>query len=123
MARKLLASALLLFMPFAGMRVVCVDGPADATGATEQAERGVEADCERLCPWHPAESGSPVHSGDRSDCAMTADGASFVVMAATSVLPAQALLQADMIASEAHFEAPQLYVEPGLSHLSPPPKA
>ena len=109
MLRNLLLSALLVTMPFSGMRVICVETPAPAdTGS----------DCERLCARHHV-SGST----DSSNCMLTADACALVAFASTlSVGPEQppAALTLDMAAAPADGTCGCL--EPELAHRVPPPK-
>lgn len=103
-------------MPFSGMRVICADPPVDASAATETEHDS--SDCARLCTVH-----RPAASATGSDCSLTADASSLIVVAGVSVLPVQMSLHMPVVVSDAGTEPQQLYAEPGLAHLSPPPKA
>jgi hypothetical protein len=122
MTRKAVASALLILMPFGGMRVVCVEGPVPApTRQTDQASEAQHgADCDRLCPWPRS---ADANGGSDSDCALTGDDASVAVIVVTSALTPHVMSDTEMAASEPVAEIPPVYVEPSLVHASPPPKA
>lgn len=110
MLRNLLLSALLVTMPFSGMRVICVETPAPAdTGS----------DCERLCARHHV-SGST----DSSNCMLTADACAIVAFATTlSVGPEQPPAALALDVSAAPADGASGCLEPELARSVPPPKA
>ena len=113
MKRRLLVCTLLAVMPFGGMRVICLDTPAESPTTAAHADG---SDCDRLCVVH-----HPARSGD-TDCSITADPSSMMVVGTVAVAPAADVLRAPSIIVYTCSEAPFLYLDPGLSHLSPPPK-
>jgi hypothetical protein len=116
MLRKLLVSALLVVMPFSGMRVICLDPSAEASTAADQDEQS--SDCDRICALH-----RPIDSGTGSNCALTADPSSLVIIAGSAVLPWKQPMQLPTVVLLQHDDISQLYLEPGLARLNPPPKA
>jgi len=107
--RSLVLSALLLTMPFSGMRVICVETAASVDTAS---------DCERLCARHHV-SGST----DGSNCMLTADACALVAFASTiSVGPEPPPADLTLDVSVAHADPPRGGVEPELARLVPPPK-
>lgn len=115
MPRKLLISALLLIMPFSGMRVICLEPAGEPSGLGDHAESGT--DCDRICALHRPDG------GEQSSCALTADASALMMFACAAVLPSQQPMRAPVVVFVHDEDAPQLYLEPGLAQLSPPPKA
>jgi hypothetical protein len=108
MMRGFVLSALLLTLPFGGMRVICVD-------ASTPPETG--SDCERLCPLHHV-SGT---SGD-ANCALTTDSSSLIVFASTAAVAPEQPASMSSIESVVSADAPRRCLEPELAHHVPPPK-
>lgn len=116
--RKFVPWALLLVLPFSGIRVICIDSPTDVSGSSARTEHG--SDCERLCPLH--ESASNDSSENDPDCSLSADASSLSVFASITIPRPQELLQITLRAVATYADSPRFYIEPGLAHLSPPPK-
>jgi len=114
MPRKLLISALLLVIPFSGMRVICLER-APERGATVHVAG--EADCDQICAVRPGTG------ANGSECALMADASALIVFAAAAVLPSQQPMRAPAAVLVEATEASDFYLEPGLAHLSPPPRA
>ena len=108
MMRGFVLSALLLTLPFGGMRVICVDASAPP-------EPG--SDCERLCPLHHV-SGT---SGD-SNCALSTDSSSLIVFASIVAVEPEQPASMPSIVSAVSADAPRCCLEPELAHHVPPPK-
>ena len=123
--RTLVLSALIAIMPFSGMRVICIDSPADpgSTSPAVQTETGSE--CERLCPLHqPATARSaPSSSENESDCALSPDS-SFVssVFAGVAVSRPGEPLQVPQAVAVLYADSSRFPLEPELAHFGPPPK-
>jgi hypothetical protein len=113
MKRRLLVCTLLAVMPFGGMRVFCLDTQAQSPATAAHVDG---SDCDRLCVVH-----HPARSGD-TDCSMTADPSSMMVVSTPAVAPAADVLRAPLIVVYSRSEPPFLYLDPGLSHQCPPPK-
>jgi hypothetical protein len=106
--RTLVLSALLVTMPFSGMRVICVDASAPAqTGS----------DCERLCVRHHLSG-----TGGTSNCALSTDESSLIVFASTAAVEPEQPIGVTSVMSEAAAESPRFCPEPELAHQVPPPK-
>jgi hypothetical protein len=131
--RSFAFGALLLVLPFSGIRVICIESPvaevSSAGPATQaEAERPL-TDCERLCPLHPPESLEAMHgdsapsSDEESDCALSSDAAALQMLATIGVLrPAQPVAMPD-VESDAPVFTSSVYSEPSLTLLAPPPKS
>jgi hypothetical protein len=131
--RSLAFVALLIVLPFSGIRVICVESPArsddpatpDATIAAEE----TLTDCERLCPLHPPSSVPAVHDGQQSssgtdtDCALSSDAAALQMLGTIAVLRPQAALHVPDLATDAPVARSSVYVEPAIALLAPPPKS
>jgi len=124
--RTLALAALLVVLPFSGMRVICIDSPQDVSGSTGRAE--TVSDCERLCPLHrpsetaPAVPAAPSGPEDDSDCALSTDASSLSISASIAVQRPREPLQVPLVVSDAPAESHRFYLEPELAHLAPPPK-
>ena len=130
--RSLAFGALLLVLPFSGIRVICIESPgpevsSDVPAPQAEAKRPL-TDCERLCPLHPPESLEAMHadgassSGEKSDCALSSDAAALQMLATIGVLrPAQPVAMPD-VESDAPVFTSSIYSEPSLTLLAPPPK-
>lgn len=114
--KRRVALALLVVIPFSGMRVICVDQPTEAVATT--AHIGSSDDCDRLCVIH-----HPANSGNDTNCSLSADASSLIVVAGIAVIPAEQTLGRPTVVPHTYIEAPQLYLEPGLAHRNPPPEA
>lgn len=133
--RSLAIGALLLVLPFSGVRVICVEAsptvidPAAPAGAEEGAATQALTDCERLCPFHPpAEMQAPhvdaasTSSDEDADCALSSDAAALQMLGTIAVLrPAQPVAVPEIV-SDAPVFTSSVYSEPSLSLLAPPPK-
>ncbi len=124
--RKLVLAALLVVLPFSGMRVVCVDSPTPVSGSAASTETVV--DCERLCPLHPPSDTPAMTPGTRSgtetgsDCALSTDGASFSILATVAVLWPHESLEVPLAVSAVSAASPRFYLDPELAHVAPPPR-
>jgi len=126
--RTLAVGALLVVLPFGGVRVVCFDSPRpEALASSAEAEALTE--CERMCPFHPPAdeaSGAAVTSSSGSDegrgCALSSDSMSVSMFGNIAVLRPAAPLQAPSGASPALVAAQHIYLDPDLSGVAPPPK-
>jgi hypothetical protein len=116
MLRGVLLWALILVLPFGGMRVMCVEAPLLAPGAAHH-QHG--SDCERLCPL-PEPVASP---RDGSDCSMSVDNSLIVISAAVCTSPMAMVTPAIDAAQHDFSDHPARYHAPGLSPTTPPPKA
>jgi hypothetical protein len=117
--RKLVLGTLLVFLPFSGMRVICIGSPTDVSASNARTETG--ADCERLCPLHPS-SVAPSSPEDGSDCALSSDASSLGIFASIAVLQLQEPLHVPLVSAPTYSDVPRFYLEPALAHLGPPPK-
>ena len=107
--RKFVLCALLVTMPFGGMRVMCVDAPAPAD---------TDSDCERLCARHHVSS-----STDGSTCMLTADACALLAFATTvGVGPDQPPADLGLDVSAAPAGESRVSPDPDLAHHVPPPK-
>jgi hypothetical protein len=113
---------LLVILPFSGIRVICFGGPEDAGAASAPAhEAQTGTDCERLCALHRPDAKSDTGSGPH--CALTADPSCFNFFAHIAVVSPQQPLLVSLVAAPVVATAPQLYPEPALALLGPPPKS
>lgn len=109
MIRNLALTALLITMPFSGLRVICVD-------STAPAETG--SDCERLCTRH--------HVSDTtgsSNCSLSTDNSPLITFASTAALAPEAPMQAPLVVSVVVADSARGCLEPELAHRVPPPRA
>ena len=130
--RSLAFVALLVVLPFSGIRVICVDpAAAGADPAASPETKATEAtltDCERLCPFHPPASMQALHADSQSssdedaDCALSSDAAALQMLGTIAVLRPADPLTVPYVVSDAPAYATAFYAEPALVHLGPPPK-
>ena len=131
--RSLTFVALLVVLPFSGIRVICIDSAAAgadsaAVGETHAAE-GTLTDCERLCPFHPPASMGRLDADAQSstdedaDCALSSDAAALQMLATIAVLRPAQPVSVPYVVSDAPVFTSSVYSEPALAHLPPPPKA
>ena len=113
--RRLLIWSLLVFTPFTGVRMICVDTPA-RTAATVDAG----ADCEQFCLRQKARAPEGPH-GD-IDCLLVAGGAVVMVVSGEAILPTPPAIRFVAEARPYELVVTDLYHSPALSLLSPPPK-
>jgi hypothetical protein len=124
--RKFALGALLVVMPFGGIRVICAGSPMEPSHPAARVE--AVSDCERLCPLHPP-SAAPSESDDlsldanASDCALSVDGATMSVVVSTAVPRPHAVFPVPAVASALPADSGSSYVGPALPHLVPPPKS
>src|SRR5688572_33251530 len=93
--RNIALGALLLVLPFGGIRVMCFES-APSEGVTATAAETL-SDCERMCPLHPPEDIAAAHtdasdavSGDTADatpaseseqgCALSSDASTLTAL-------------------------------------------
>lgn len=127
--RLCVVTALLVILPFSGIRVVCFELPAEESAAAP-ADHEL-TDCERLCALHrtadvpstPVDSTSD-NSDDREVCALTADGAILdcVSFSAIAVVRAQQPADTPVIARNLYVDSSRLHLDPALAPAGPPPK-
>ena len=150
--RNIALGALLLVLPFGGIRVMCFESaPAEGNPAT-----AAEAlsDCERMCPLHPPEDIAAAHGADsdadsdadseadsgsgpdiqgdshsvpasesESGCALSSGASTLTALGTIAVLRAEQVLAVPVSISIARIEAGGFYLEPLLVDLAPPPKS
>ncbi len=125
--------ALLLVLPFSGIRVICVESPTAidvaATPAESHTTDDTLTDCERMCPFHPPESmqapdaaSASATSGDDSNCALSSDAAALQMLGTIAVLGSAPRLVVPLIIADVPVEIAPAYAEPSLIHPGPPPK-
>lgn len=140
----------MVFTPFTGIRMVCVETPGGAERALA-AEAGLQ--CDRFCPRPNAPaSGAPGrHSPDderrqeetdpgapveqpllpgaggtgehQTDCVLFADGSLFVLISGVAVVPAAAPIDFSRTTVPFEPEESYVYLAPALALHTPPPKA
>jgi hypothetical protein len=108
--RNLVLSALLVVMPFSGMRVICVDAAAPADTDTR-------SDCEQMCARHHLSG-----TGSTSNCTLSTDSSSLIVFASTVAAVPEEPLSAPLVVSPVFTDSTQCCPEPELAHRVPPPK-
>jgi len=106
--RNLVLSALLVVMPFSGIRVICVDANAPAD---------TRSDCEQLCARHHLSG-----TGSSSNCTLSTDSSSLIIFASTAAAGPEEPLCAPLVASAVFTDSTQCCPEPELAHRVPPPK-
>jgi hypothetical protein len=118
--KNLLVWALLAFVPFSSLRMVCLN--ADSTGGRPEAgsvqakEPGDDDECSRICKKRP----SPP---PKASCFLIADPAcAFVATAVVAVLPREAPFSAGRVATPLEPGTGDSYVAPPLVRRGPPPK-
>lgn len=123
MDRSVLLWALVAVMPFSGMRVMCIDPPMSRPVPVEQAEQAAApapaehaSDCDRLCPF-PRRT-----ADDDAECIVNVAPSSLIVIAGIGLFQVQEAPRA-RAAPRYHFaDSPQMYLDPALTRLNPPPK-
>jgi hypothetical protein len=113
--RNLVLSALLVTLPLGGMRVICLNEPADLTNSTVASN--TDSGCERLCARHHSSS-----DGDGSNCALTTDPCALIAFASTSALCPEESLGITLCVSAVPADVPRYAPEPELARRVPPPK-
>ena len=108
--RNLALIALLVVMPFSGMRVICVDAAAPTDTDTR-------SDCEQLCARHHLSG-----TGSTSNCTLSTDSSSLIVFASTAAVGPEEPLSAPPVVSAVFTDSTQCCPEPELAHRVPPPK-
>ena len=126
--RTLTLGALLLVLPFGGVRVVCFDSPRPEVPASS-AQAAAISDCERMCPFHPPAdepSGpaatSPSGAEEDTGCALSSDSMSVSMFGNIAMLRSAQPLVVPYVVSDVVAAAPWFYSEPALAHIAPPPK-
>jgi hypothetical protein len=110
---KLLVWVVLLLTPFAGVRVLCVDAPAEVSTAGGEQLEGHS--CQEICARI---KGAP--SG--SNCVLSGAGESLVLVEGVAVLPAETRIAADSTRRRLEPALHDLYLTPLLARPSPPPR-
>ncbi|MBA2305823.1 MAG: hypothetical protein H0W08_24765 [Acidobacteria bacterium] len=111
---RFLIWSLLVFTPFTGVRMICVERPPQSVAAD------VAGDCDQFCLRPSARATEGVH-GD-VDCALLADGAVFMVVSGVAVLPAQIALRIVVETRVYESAVTDSYRSPAVAHPLPPPK-
>jgi hypothetical protein len=121
--RRLAAGLVLVILPFSGVRVICVEVPADAAAPQAPSQQADDiSDCEHLCALHHVTS-SDADSGSGTRCALSADPSCFNLSGTLAIVPAYQPFTVSIVASAIAVDAPQFYLEPAVAHLGPPPKS
>ena len=131
--RSLSFAALLIVLPFSGIRVICI-APAPAAGdpaAAPEAEAAEKTltDCERLCPFHPPGPVEALHADEQSspdddaDCALSSDAAALQMLGTVAVLRSPIPLAVPQTVTDASVVPSSVYSDPALTLLAPPPKS
>lgn len=136
--RLSVVTALLVVLPFSGIRVICFELPAEESIAA--ADDHEMTDCERLCALHredetpalgsrllalaKAQSPEPRADTTREVCALTAGGALLdcVSFSAIAVVRAHAPAHTPAIARNLYVDSSRLHLDPALAPAGPPPK-
>jgi hypothetical protein len=120
----LVVTALLVILPFSGVRVICFELPAEASAPAAQAHDLTE--CEQLCALHRDKTQNPERDGDetREGCALSSGGVVLdcVSFSAVAVVRAQEPPPAPVLARNVYVESSPLHLEPALTPAGPPPK-
>ena len=111
--------ALLLVMPFGGMRVICVAAPEEATDSAEASKALTE--CERLCPLH--ESSESSSSSDKTDCALSAGASSLMASGTVAFIRSIDPPLAPELVRVVYTLSPRFLPQPELPRFGPPPKS
>ena len=113
---KLLIWSLLAFVPFTGVRMVCIDRPA--AGLPSAADQG--NDCDQFC----LRSKAPAAYAPRAnvECMLFAEGSVLVVVSGVATLSAQAPIRFELRHPTYEIEVGDRYLSPVLPHHTPPPK-
>jgi len=130
--RSLAFVALLVVLPFSGIRVICIESVAAgadpaAVPETRTAE-GTLTDCERLCPFHPPAEIQALHadaessSDEDADCTLSSDAAALQMLGTIAVLRPAHVVSVPYVVSDAPAFTSSVYSEPSLALLAPPPK-
>ena len=110
--------ALLLVMPFGGMRVICVAAPQEAANSAEATKPLTE--CERLCPLHGLSESSS--SSDNTDCLLSAGASSLMASGTVAVVRSIDPPPAPEPVRVLFTLSPRFAPEPELSRFGRPPK-
>ena len=127
--QSLVFVALLVVLPFSGIRVICVAPAAAVADPETKAAEETLTDCERLCPFHPPASmqaldvDSPSSSDEDADCALSSDAAALQMLGTIAVLRLVEPLTVPYVVSDAPGYITAFYAEPALVHVGPPPKS
>jgi len=113
--RSAILGVLIAIMPFGGMRVICVDGPADAPAA--HATAAAADDCTTVCELHRADG-----SRDGERCALSTDAASTLVMGGVAVMRPHMPLPLPTVTRVAVLDPRVPLLDPDLPHVAPPPR-
>jgi hypothetical protein len=111
---KLLLWAVLALVPFAGIRVVCIDLPVEVSVPVEGQTEGHA--CKELCARVKAQ-------GSGTNCVLSGGGASLLLMESVAVLPARTPLPFETVTARFDAELQDFYLAPLLARHSPPPKS
>ena len=117
MARRILIWAVLLITPLTGVRIVCIDAPADLT--TSAPRVSASQDCDEWCARPP----KPQPKRGNVSCALNADTCNQLLAATVAVVPAYSSPSVQLVPTTvASVDGPQ-YAAPVILPDSPPPKA
>ena len=134
--RSFAFGTLLLVLPLSGIRVICIESPAQdgyPAAPAAHSETATEArpltDCERLCPFHPPESmpaadadAAATTSDEDADCALSSETAALQMLGTIAVLRSAPSVALPDVVSDAPGFTSSAYDEPSLALLAPPPK-
>jgi hypothetical protein len=113
---KLLVWSLLAFVPFTGVRMVCIDRPAAAVTSTATGD-----DCDQFC----LRSNAPkpdVRSGT-VECMLVAECSLLASVSFVAVLPDQTSITCNPPERKHALDVADYYLAPVLAQRTPPPKA
>jgi hypothetical protein len=115
--RTILIWLLLVFAPFTGVRLVCIDHPPMPAGPAADPD----ADCEQFC----LRSKSPereVRSAD-VECILVAQCSLLTGVSTVAVMPGQTPIGFERALQRCTTEISDRYLAPILTRSTPPPKA
>lgn len=114
---KLLVCSLLAFVPFTGVRMVCIESAA--TPLTSPAAPG--GDCDQFC----LRSNAPERNVQSRDveCILLAECSLLAAASTVAILPGQTPITFDLPERKHTLEVLGYYLVPILAHRTPPPKA
>jgi hypothetical protein len=131
--RTLVTVALLLVLPFGGMRVICVaesaesDDPASSTATVAAPHERELTECERLCPLHGIGISSPDSDSDSDSgsdrCALSAGASSLMAAAGIAVIRPLQPPPDPIVARTVYVDVARFAPEPVLPRFVPPPRS
>jgi hypothetical protein len=128
LVRTVVVGALLLVLPFGGMRVICIaesEEPAatssEAVAPPEQPKHEV-TECERLCPLHATDSSSSDSDSQTERCGLSAGASSLMAAAGIAVVRPLVPPPLPSIVRSVYVETGRFMPDPDLPRFAPPPK-